>query len=293
MFGLTVAVKREKGREGEVVIPFKFRLARKELPNEDELVIGTVKNIVDHGAYVMLDEYGGKEAYVSIGEIVHSWFHDVKDYIKEGHKAVFKVLRVDYRRGLIDLSLKRVKPEEREKKMYYWKRLLRAVRILDQAARRMGRRTEDLMEVLWKMEDYFGDPLRGLEALAREGRQAVAKLSLDEDTVAVLEDVAKQNIQIPTIKKVGIARLVSVAPDGVRRIGQVFSRAVEAVKKEQPNVDVRIYTIGSPRYRVEFMSKEGKALETAIQVFTRVAQEEARRNMGEFSIQFAEEKKEE
>ncbi len=286
-------MRQDKGREREISIPFKFRLARRELPSEDELVIGTVKNIVDHGAYVILDEYGGKEAYVPAGEIVHSWFHDIKDYIREGHKAVFKVLRVDHRRGLIDLSLKRVKQEEREKKMYYWKRLLRAIRILDQAAKALGRKTEELMEVLWKMEDYFGDPLRGLEALARDGKRAVDKLGLDAETLTVLERVAKQNIQIPSIKKVGIARLVSIAPDGVKRVGLIFSRAVEAVKKEHPNVEVRVYTIGSPRYRVEFLSKEGKALEAAAQTFARVAQEEAKRNMGEFSMQLAEEKKEE
>ena len=36
---------------------------RKPLPTVGELVVGTVTKVFDYGAYLNLDEYGGKEAY--------------------------------------------------------------------------------------------------------------------------------------------------------------------------------------------------------------------------------------
>ncbi|WP_243665907.1 S1 RNA-binding domain-containing protein [Vulcanisaeta sp. JCM 16159] len=92
------------------------RVARKELPDIGELVIGTVYRILEHGAYVLLDEYGGLEAYAPINEVVQSWFHDIKDYLRPGQKTVFRVIRVDARRKLVDVSFRKVREEEKKKK---------------------------------------------------------------------------------------------------------------------------------------------------------------------------------
>ncbi|PLC64711.1 translation initiation factor 2 subunit alpha, partial [Thermoproteus sp. CP80] len=67
-----------------------MRLARRDFPDVGELVIGTVKKIADHGAYIFLDEYE-VEAFAPTQEIVQSWFHGIREYVKEGQKAVFKV----------------------------------------------------------------------------------------------------------------------------------------------------------------------------------------------------------
>jgi len=93
------------------------RISRKELPDIGDLVIGTVYKILEHGAYVLLDEYGGLEAYAPINEVVQSWFHDIKDYLRLGQKTVFRVIRVDARRRLIDVSLRKVREEEKREKL--------------------------------------------------------------------------------------------------------------------------------------------------------------------------------
>jgi Translation initiation factor 2, alpha subunit (eIF-2alpha) len=65
------------------------RISRKELPDIGDLVIGTVYRILEHGAYVLLDEYGGLEAYAPINEVVQSWFHDIKGLPKIGTEDRF------------------------------------------------------------------------------------------------------------------------------------------------------------------------------------------------------------
>ncbi len=86
---------RDKGRD-KSSLPPQVRIARRDMPELGELVIGTVSKITEHGgAYVRLDEYNGMEAYVPVNEIVPTLFRDITDYLDVGRKAVFKVIRVE------------------------------------------------------------------------------------------------------------------------------------------------------------------------------------------------------
>ncbi|RLE89661.1 MAG: translation initiation factor IF-2 subunit alpha, partial [Thermoprotei archaeon] len=51
---------------------------RKQLPDVNELVIGTVRRIYDHGAFVTLDEYNDLEAYIPLNEVSHTWFRNIR-----------------------------------------------------------------------------------------------------------------------------------------------------------------------------------------------------------------------
>ncbi|MGE4496123.1 MAG: S1 RNA-binding domain-containing protein, partial [Methanosarcina sp.] len=74
-------------------------------PEVGEFVVCTVKNVTDFGAYVELEEFGGREGFIHISEIKAGWVKYVRDYVREGQKIVCKVLNVDPSRGHIDLSL--------------------------------------------------------------------------------------------------------------------------------------------------------------------------------------------
>jgi len=169
-----------KGKEEKVTLILPVRIARKELPDVGELVVGTVREIFEHGAYILLDEYGGLEAYAPVNEIVHSWFHSIKDYLKVGQKAVFRVIRVDPRRKLVDVSLRKVKDEEKKEKFLKFKRTVRAIKLLELVSQRVGVPLQELVEkVAFRFEDYYGDMLRGLEELARGNVDEVKKIGFD------------------------------------------------------------------------------------------------------------------
>ena len=80
-----------------------------EWPEEGELVVCTVKNVKNFGAFGDLDEYDGKEGFIHVAEVSSGWIKYIRDYVREGQKLVCKVLRVDKEKGHIDLSLKAVK----------------------------------------------------------------------------------------------------------------------------------------------------------------------------------------
>ena len=79
-----------------------------ELPEQGEIVIATVTKIMDHGAYVSLDEYDGLQGFLHVSEIAPGWIRSVGRYVKEGEKKVLLVKKVRLERTDIDLSLKQV-----------------------------------------------------------------------------------------------------------------------------------------------------------------------------------------
>ena len=68
---------------------------RAEFPEEGELVVGTVTSIRNFGAFVTLDEYNNREAFIHLSEVATGWVKYIRDHIREGQKIVARVLRVD------------------------------------------------------------------------------------------------------------------------------------------------------------------------------------------------------
>ncbi|HSB50390.1 MAG TPA: S1 RNA-binding domain-containing protein, partial [Nitrosopumilaceae archaeon] len=53
-----------------------------ELPEQGEIVIATVTKIMDHGAYVSLDEYNNIQGFLHISEIATGWIRHVEKFVK-------------------------------------------------------------------------------------------------------------------------------------------------------------------------------------------------------------------
>ena len=68
---------------------------RAEFPEEGELVVGTVTSIRNFGAFVTLDEYADREAFIHLSEVATGWVKYIRDHIREGQKIVARVLRID------------------------------------------------------------------------------------------------------------------------------------------------------------------------------------------------------
>ncbi|ADN51433.1 translation initiation factor IF-2 subunit alpha [Vulcanisaeta distributa] len=260
------------------------RIARKELPDIGELVIGTVYRILEHGAYVLLDEYGGIEAYAPINEIVQSWFHDIKDYLRLGQKTVFRVIRVDARRRLIDVSLRKVKEEEKKEKLTKWKRTLRGVRLLELVAKKLNIPLDKaLQDFGWKLEDYYGDFLSIFENVAKYGPDDLRKLGLSDNVINAIAEIARERVEVEPVEISGIIRMISIKPDGVKHVRDVLLKAMELARKEGAE-DVRIYTIGPPRYRIDLVGKDPKKLEQVLKDVVNLVTTEIRKRGGEASF---------
>jgi len=243
-----------------------------------------VYKILEHGAYVLLDEYGGLEAYAPINEVVQSWFHDIKDYLRLGQKTVFRVIRVDARRRLIDVSLRKVREEEKREKLAKWKRTLKGVKLLELVAKKLNMPLDKaLQDFGWKLEDYYGDFLSIFENAAKHGTGDLRKLGLSDDVINAINEVAKERIEVESTEISGVIRIISIKPDGVRHVREVLLKAMDLARKE--GVDgVRIYTIGPPRYRIDIVGKDPKKLELVLKDVVNFITTEIKKRGGEASF---------
>jgi translation initiation factor 2 subunit 1 len=240
-----------------------------EWPEVGEFVVATVEKITNYGAYVVLDEYG-KEGLLHISEISSTWVKNIRDFIREKQKVVLKVLRVDARKGHVDLSLRRVAKLERREKIRSWKKEKRAESLLSNASEELKMSVEEMNEKAGALiEKEFGELYKGLEKTAKEGATVLTELGIPEDIAVTLEEIAKERIRIPMVKITGLLELECTKPDGAVAIRDALLHAQNM--KKSKGTEVRVYTVSPPSYRIEVLAENYKKAETLLQKATDTA----------------------
>jgi len=88
------------------------RFYEQQYPDLESLVVVTVRHIADMGAYVSLLEYNNIEGMILLSELSRRRIRSINKLLRVGRNEVVMVLRVDKEKGYIDLSKRRVSPEE-------------------------------------------------------------------------------------------------------------------------------------------------------------------------------------
>ncbi len=228
--------------------------APSQYPEVGDLVVATVKRVVDYGAYVKLDEYEGVEGLIHISEIASTYVRNIRVHVREGQKLVLKVLRVSPQRGQVDLSLRRVTGREKSEKMLEWKKVRKADSIIKGAAERLKLSDDEASKVRTLIYEKFDNPFDAFEEVIDEGEVTFTKLGLSEDWAKALTEVARTKIRLEKAKVTGSVELTCTRSAGVEAIRQAL-RGVKKVKKTR-GTSIKVYTIGAPRYRIEVRSKE-------------------------------------
>ncbi len=259
--------------------------SRKSLPDVGELVVGTVRNVMDMGAYLALDEYDGFPAFLPWSEATSKSVRSIEDVVKEGQKVVVKVIRVDKVKKHVDVSLKRVMEGEKRRKMAFYKRYVKVATLVTLLAEKLGRSIDEAYrDVIWRLEDTYGDPLTGLERAVLEGEQALRNAGIPEYWIKPLLEIARTHIEVKTVRISGIMTIKSTASDGLYRVKDLLLR-IKGLLEKEPKVKARLYTVGSPRYRIDLEGHDFKILESILKKILEEASKEAERLKLEFSFE--------
>ena len=234
-----------------------------EWPEVGYVVIATVKRVESYGAYVGLDEYGGKEGLLHISEISSRWVRNIRNHVRPGQKVVLQVLRTDPSKEQVDLSLRRVSKDEKRKKLEEWKKERKAETLVTQAAHELNRDVNEFYESeLVKIFDHYNSLYDGLVAASKQGASALTEAGVSSETAEILGEIAKDKIIIKGVTIQGVIEMTSLSSEGVEDIKMAFVDAAGVA--EEYDATINISTMGAPKYRIELTAEDYKKAELAL-----------------------------
>jgi translation initiation factor 2 subunit 1 len=233
-------------------------MQREGWPEPGSLVVCTVTQVVDFGAFVSLDEYAGKQGLIHISEVASGWIKYIRDHVREGQKIVCKVLNVDTSRHHIDLSLKDVNEHQRREKIQEWKADQKAWKWLEMAYQD---RPEDIKRVSDALMGAYESLYLAMEDAAISGADALKDAGLPDEDIMILENLSRENVKIPSVEISGYVDIFSPAPDGV----EVIRKALKQAKRiKDKDATLNITYIGAPRYRIHVTAPDYKHAESVL-----------------------------
>jgi translation initiation factor 2 subunit 1 len=235
---------------------------KQEWPEVGYLVLATVENVTNFGAYVKLDEYD-KKGLLHVSEISSSWIRNINDFVRAGQKVVLKVLRVDPEKGHVDLSLRRVTKRERIEKLMSWKKERKAETLLRNVAEKIGMSVEEAYEKAGALVDKEFGLYEGFEKAVREGAEVLTKIGVPETLANAFAEVAAERIRVPMVRVKGIVELRCMKPNGVNVIKEAFMNAKKTEKSREGKI--RFYVVAAPKYCIEVLSENYKLAEVLLQ----------------------------
>lgn len=237
-------------------------MKRKEYPEPGSLVVCTINETKDFGAFGELDEYPGKEGFIHVSEVASGWVKHIRDHVREGQKAVCKVLKVDEDRGHVDLSFKRVNEHQKREKIAQWKNEQKAENLMELLADDLDRELEGLYEEFgFDLEETYGSLYSAFEAAAIDA-EVLQEDGFEGEWFDAFVELAEENISIPFVTITGYLEVTSPASDGVRKVQDALAKAEET---EFEDVDIEVQYVGAPRYRVRVTAPDYKIAEDELE----------------------------
>ncbi len=253
-----------------------IKMTNDDYPEEGELVLATVINIFGQGAFVSLEEYGGKKGMLHITEISLKWVRNIRDYVREGQKVVLKVLRVNPQRGHIDLSLRRVTNAQRKEKLHEVKRKQRSEKLLELLAEKIGVDFNELYERMdSELTRRFGSIYDGLDAIALDNKIA-DEFDIDNNLKSELIRLVNQSIKPPQVEITGYVKLTSYEPNGV----DIVKESLQEIENYKTDCTLTLSYISAPIYRIHVKATDYKTAERVMRDSTNLGIDCIKRHHG-------------
>ncbi|KAL6142019.1 hypothetical protein ACLB2K_060303 [Fragaria x ananassa] len=261
------------------------RMYEAKYPQVDAAVMIQVNSIDDeNGAYVSLLEYNNMEGFIPVTELSNRRLRSIHKHVKVGRIEPSLVFKVDETKGYVDLSKRRLSPEDIQAcdDKYNKSKLVHS--IMRHVAETVNIDLEELyVNIAWPLYKKYGHAAEAFKIIATD-----SNLVLDSLTPAVSEEVKESLIK-------NIRRRMPVQPlriradidvtcyhfDGVVHIKDALRRAEAAGNDECP---VKVKLIAPPSYVVRTQTLDKKQGISVLSEAIEACKEEIERNKGKLVV---------
>ncbi|KAF2265872.1 eukaryotic translation initiation factor 2 subunit alpha [Lojkania enalia] len=133
------------------------RFYEEKYPEVESFVMVNVKQIAEMGAYVKLLEYDNIDGMILLSELSRRRIRSIQKLIRVGRNEVVVVLRVDKDKGYIDLSKRRVSPEDIVKCEERYNKSKMVHSIMRHVAEKTNTPIEELYQAIgWPLNKKYG-----------------------------------------------------------------------------------------------------------------------------------------
>jgi translation initiation factor 2 subunit 1 len=247
------------------------RFYENKYPEIESVVMVNVRNIADMGAYVSLLEYNNIEGMILLSELSRRRIRSIHKLIRVNRNEVVMVLRVDKEKGYIDLSKRRVSPEDVAACEDRFNKARAVHGVLRYLAERRKFHLEDLYEKIgWPLYRKFGHAYDAFKLAISEDKNSgdpfvdldVSQELKDELKAYILRRLAPQPIKIRSDIEVSCFTY-----EGIDAIQEALFAGMALGSDQNP---IRIKLIAPPIYVMSTTTLEKEAgiglLNQAIQV---------------------------
>jgi len=236
--------------------------------------MANVKSIAEMGAYVHLLEYNNIEGMILLSELSRRRIRSINKLIRIGKTECVVVIRVDKQKGYIDLSKRRVSPEDIIACEDKFAKAKAVNSILSHVANMLGYTQDSQLEELYEKTAWYFDEKRGKHGAAYEVFKIAAvsdssildECDLDPETKSVLLKHIKQRLMPQQVKVRADIEVGCCAYDGIDAVKAALRQGINCSTE---SMQIKINLIAPPTYVVTTQTMEReeglKLLNTALE----------------------------
>ena len=225
-----------------------------ELPEQGEIVMATITKLMDHGAYVTLDEYEDIQGFLHISEIAPGWIRAVNRFVREGEKKVLLVKKVNPQRGDIDLSLKQVSKDQQKQKLKEVKKFEKGKTLLQNLKEKANLSDKDIDKIEDAIYSKYESIFDGFLDIARNGINSVKDLKISKKVSTPLEEICSK-IKLPSVEIRGVMEITNSNSNGI----EIIKKSLVEVLEKDSRIDITY--LGAPKYRITVNAEDFKTAE--------------------------------
>jgi len=258
-------------------------------PELESLVMVNVRTIADMGAYVSLLEFNNIEGLILLSELSRRRIRSINKLIRVGRNEVAMVLRVDRDKGYIDLSKRRVDPEDVAACEDRFNKAKAVHGVLRHLAERRRYQLEDLYQrIAWPLyrryKHAFDAFKLALAAEAEGGEDPLAALDVPADVADELRLYIRRRLAPQPVKVRADVEVSCFTREGIDAIRAALLAGAALGTDASP---IRVRLIAPPIYVLSTTTLDKDAGVALLQRAIDVVTEEIGQRGGKMDVKMA------